>query len=462
MRMSKKIISFSLWGSDRKYLQGALENLFLAPYIYPGWICRYYVDTTIPDALVSEIRSLGGEVIRVDSNMESLIGYLWRFLAIDDPDVDVCIFRDCDSRLDFRERAAVDEWLTSDKGIHTMHDHPHHACYKILGGMWGIKRGAIIDVKDRMLHFASNRRHYGVDCDFLREIVSLENALQHVGYMDMFPGARPFPPHKRLRYGHFVGQVFDENNLTVESDYLVVKPKLPDAGKIKLPDVTLLIYNPVLDPDLSARALNHCMSMIDFGDVVHLTSEKSSTPCSSKYIQVPKSSWNDGQAMQATRLGNYFNTRWMLHVETDGFPINPHLWSWDFLEYDFIGAPWPRNYPNRYRVGNGGCSIQSKRFRNEIEKLADCYFASLVPSQPLFNPRDDKTGRASDVWFCSDLHDDLEARGIRFAPLDVAIRFSYEYPIGEFPGWTPRQSFAFHGQFEWFKPYLSIVHGAKT
>ena len=58
-------------------------------------------------------------------------GMFWRFLALNDPLVDIFIVRDTDSRINIREERAVNEWLESDKLLHVMRDHPHHF-YKIL------------------------------------------------------------------------------------------------------------------------------------------------------------------------------------------------------------------------------------------------------------------------------------------------------------------------------------------
>jgi hypothetical protein len=46
--------------------------------------------------------------------------------------------RDLDSALTRRERAAVDEWLASNKSFHSMRDHPMHGV-PMLGGMWGFR-----------------------------------------------------------------------------------------------------------------------------------------------------------------------------------------------------------------------------------------------------------------------------------------------------------------------------------
>ena len=48
------------------------------------------------------------------------------------------ISRDLDSPLTHRERAAVDDWLLSNKILHIMRDHPLHYDF-ILAGMWGFR-----------------------------------------------------------------------------------------------------------------------------------------------------------------------------------------------------------------------------------------------------------------------------------------------------------------------------------
>lgn len=48
------------------------------------------------------------------------------------------VSRDLDSPLIPRERAAVNEWLLSNKAFHIMRDHPLHT-FLIMGGMWGYR-----------------------------------------------------------------------------------------------------------------------------------------------------------------------------------------------------------------------------------------------------------------------------------------------------------------------------------
>jgi len=112
-----------------------------------------------------------------------------------------------------------------------------------------------------------------------------------------------------------------------------------------------------------------------------------------------------------------------MSVHEDGFPIQPDLWSPEFLDYDYIGAPWKDDV-----VGNGGFNIESQRLLRE--KL-------LVP----FGRHN---AQPSDAWVCRIHRARLEKRGIDFAPLSVAARFSTEMPTESRPESLP--SFGFHGR----------------
>lgn len=131
----KKVISFSLYGDNPLYCEGAIENIKIAKKIYPEWECWFYVDITVPYNIIKRIENEGGIIKHPPKNIG---GMFWRFYAILDPEVEYFISRDCDSRLNQKEVAAVDEWIKSNKILHTMHDNPEHAGAIILGGMWGV------------------------------------------------------------------------------------------------------------------------------------------------------------------------------------------------------------------------------------------------------------------------------------------------------------------------------------
>lgn len=64
--------------------------------------------------------------------------------------MDILLSRDLDSRITFRELAAVQEWLTTpDKSIHAMRDNPAHNI-GLLGASWGtdLTKGELVFSKN--------------------------------------------------------------------------------------------------------------------------------------------------------------------------------------------------------------------------------------------------------------------------------------------------------------------------
>ena len=204
-----KIIAFSLWGKDPKYTIGAVRNAELAKEIYPGWTCRFYTGDDVSEDIENQLIDNGAEVCKMYGS--SWNGMFWRFFAADS--VDIMISRDTDSRLGLREKVAVDAWLTSDMDFHIMRDHPYHAT-EILGGMWGVRNGLLSGIKDMIANYDLGEydNKYQVDQNFLREIVYplvKDHSIVHDEYFER----KPFPtPRKNLQ--DFVGQVYDENEVT--------------------------------------------------------------------------------------------------------------------------------------------------------------------------------------------------------------------------------------------------------
>ena len=61
---------------------------------------------------------------------------VWRFAPMADGFVSEWHSRDLDSKLNLRERAAVDDWLGTNHTYHVMRDNKHHVT-SVLGGMFG-------------------------------------------------------------------------------------------------------------------------------------------------------------------------------------------------------------------------------------------------------------------------------------------------------------------------------------
>jgi protein O-GlcNAc transferase len=203
----KKVISFSLWGSNPKYTIGAIKNADKALEIYPDWICRYYLGRTVPIQVVEELIKRKNTEIFIMNEEGNWTGMFWRFLAADDPNVDVMISRDTDSRVSLREKAAVEDWLNSDKDFHIIRDHPYHLI-EILGGMWGARNHVLTGISKAINQYQKGD-FWQVDQNFLKQIVypKIKNLAK---VHDDFFEKKPLP-HKRENF-EFIGQVFDEND----------------------------------------------------------------------------------------------------------------------------------------------------------------------------------------------------------------------------------------------------------
>lgn len=196
----KKLITFSLWGDDPFYLDGAYKNVELAKEIYPDWICRFYIaGKNTPIEVVDRLMEYDNVEVIVKDEVGTSNSMMWRFTACDDEDVECFISRDTDSRLSVREKEAVDEWMESDKNFHVMRDHPYHTT-AIMGGMWGMKRTARINMRLKIQQFVNGNYHAdskGSDQAFLWGLIwplAIEDNVTH----DPFHSEnKPFPTVER-------------------------------------------------------------------------------------------------------------------------------------------------------------------------------------------------------------------------------------------------------------------------
>jgi len=208
-----RVIAYGLYGKDARYTIGVLRNAELAPAVYPGWKVRVYHDASVPSDVLSTLRQLGAELVDMqDRQMGGGIGGMfWRFLVAADPTVDRFIVRDSDSRLNPRERLAVEEWVASGLKIHSIRDHPNHD-RPLNGGMWGGLRGVVADMAEIVQQW-SNRDRYMGDLDFLNKKVWPRpevsgSQMAHDAYScKKYPNSRPFPTRRPPDLQH-VGQVF--------------------------------------------------------------------------------------------------------------------------------------------------------------------------------------------------------------------------------------------------------------
>ena len=205
---ASKIVAYSLYGNNPRYMDGALANSKLINEFFPGWKMRVYYDQSVPEYVLEFLHAR--EVELVDMSNDTLSNKMvWRFLPSGEADLERFVSRDIDARLSEREAAAVREWEESDLPFHVLRDHPSHSYYAVSGGLWGSKGGAIKDIRAR-LESSALENDFMRDMDFLNSqiwpLMNETGVLVHDSFSCERPNTRPFPT-TRVGVEH-VGSVY--------------------------------------------------------------------------------------------------------------------------------------------------------------------------------------------------------------------------------------------------------------
>jgi hypothetical protein len=211
---------------------------------------------------------------------------------------------------------------------------------------------------------------------------------------------------------------------------------------INLPKVTLVAVSGI-DPVGSINALMLSMKGIKYHEAVLISHNRpENLPSGITFKQCkptelastdPKNK-DDYSRFMLFSLCDYIESDYCLIVHNDAYVLRPEKWDDEFLNYDYIGAPWPKRFKfftdegELVRVGNGGFSLRSKRMLNIMNEL----------NLPF---TDHGTGFYNeDGILCIYYRKKLEDAGIKFAPVTLAARFSHEIDCPE----SVSDSFGFH------------------
>lgn len=196
---------------------------------------------------------------------------------------------------------------------------------------------------------------------------------------------------------------------------------------INLPNVTIICIDGV-NPNIGIKALIYSIKDISFAKSYILSHIKpDNIPAGIEYVSIPKLTHHTYSGFVLSELYKFVDTDFCLLINDDGFIINPHLWTDEFLKYDYIGAPWRSHYPHA-RVGNGGFSLRSRKFVNLCSSIV-------------------WKGEHEDAACCIFNKTFMEVNGCKYAPLEVAMKFSLESKIPECD-YDLNKTFGFHGRGE--------------
>lgn len=197
--------------------------------------------------------------------------------------------------------------------------------------------------------------------------------------------------------------------------------ELPDVAadwdNIELPNVTLLGLD-----DRNDGKLQYAADVSQFGLKFKEV----------RLLNMPVDGKKGYSEFMINHLHAHFDTSHVLIIQHDGYVVNPTAWDNSWLGYDYIGATW--FYKDGMNVGNGGFSLRSKKLCELIAErgVVDCH------------PEDHVICRDHRKW--------LESFGIKFAPEEVANKFSIEaYGVSFLPGANKYNGqFGFHGhRIDW-------------
>jgi hypothetical protein len=176
--------------------------------------------------------------------------------------------------------------------------------------------------------------------------------------------------------------------------------------------------------------VNYMRSKIDFASIKMLLVEDPNIE-GIEFIQIEQILTLQGYSQFClSDLHKHIDSEYCLIFQDDGFVIHPELWRPIFLDYDYIGAPWPPLHPwpepgrMDRRVGNGGFCLRSKRL---LEATAD------------FTAYENE-----DITIVCTRREELEQKGLKFAPLQIASDFSIECRF--MPGQSMSSCFGFHNK----------------
>jgi len=159
------VFSFCLYGPrNPRYYMPLLENIQIVAQYFPGWKVYIYTGTDVDPEYIKVLQSYSN-VVLFPTGVLGEANMIRRFMAIDEPDVDIMLVRDADSLIHWRDRWAIGRFVSQPEYVaHTIRDHIDHNA-RIMGGLWGLRKSAGVVVADEYVAFKNNPIDFGIAHD---------------------------------------------------------------------------------------------------------------------------------------------------------------------------------------------------------------------------------------------------------------------------------------------------------
>lgn len=190
--------SFCLYGPESpRYYPGMVENISILQAEFPDWVVYVYIAPDISESMKAFLKGCPSVRVR-ETSATGAINMVHRFFAIDEDDVDIMMVRDADSRVHWKDRWAIKQFLsTPTKVAHIIRDNRMHTAF-MMGGLWGLRKTVGLRIQDEYAAFTNREYGYGHDQNFLTDCIYpkiKDRVLVHYSHDRIFPGESgvPFP-----------------------------------------------------------------------------------------------------------------------------------------------------------------------------------------------------------------------------------------------------------------------------
>ncbi len=168
------MFSFCLYGPENPlYYRGMLENIALITAHFPTWKIYIYTGSDVTETMMKQLESYSNVVIR-PTGISGAVNMIHRFYAIDEPDVDLMMVRDADSRVHWKDRWAIKQFLSQTQYIaHTIRDNREHTA-PLMGGLWALRKSSGLNIHAEYSDYKEDiarGRFLGHDQNFLMDVV---------------------------------------------------------------------------------------------------------------------------------------------------------------------------------------------------------------------------------------------------------------------------------------------------
>ena len=226
-----KVFSFCIYGTERNYYDGLLENIQIIREYFPDFEIYVYKGICDPTWVFENCKV-------IETKKEGVINMLYRYLPL--TFADVGFVRDADSRIYKRDRWCINEFLKSSKNYHIVRDHFYHK-EPIMGGIFGWKKSLDITFPlDNVIRYSEDMSYLK---DHLYPLIKTESLIhtnnhaflgEHVeligiAHEDKYDFIGNVIWNGRPKFDYFIGNIVDQLNFLRSQDQFILCKFLSDC-----------------------------------------------------------------------------------------------------------------------------------------------------------------------------------------------------------------------------------------